>query len=124
MGERALNSPVRRIDVLERVKLRVIAWGDFPLQAGLCPLLCSALHAYGLIEDDMDSTPRMYELRRFFPLYTLDNAVKFGALREEYASNPTFWWPPFIWNSQGGRMRFFNWLIEQYKDDETNLRTI
>lgn len=121
MGERALNSPVRRIDVLESVKSEVKACKDFRYFAGLCPLLCSALRSYGLLDYyDMSYPVRMYSLEKFFPLYTLDNAVEFGAKLDGYM----YWWPHFKWDEEGGRMRFLNWLIEQYKDDETDLRTL
>ena len=120
MGERALNSPVRRIDVLERVKSEVLACYDAPNITGLCPLLCSELYSYGLYDGNVFLQARMDALKKFFPLYTHDNAVEFGARREENM----YWWPPFVWDEASGRMRFLNWLIEQYKDDETNLRTI
>lgn len=43
--------------------------------------------------------------------------VCFGAER-----NGGYWWHPSDW--QGGRMDFLNWLIEEYKDDKTDLRTL
>lgn len=124
MGERALNSPVRRIDVLESAKSEVKSFDDYTCFGGLCSLLAEALRYYGILLDGMSFCGRMDELKKFFPLYTHDNAVKFGARSGEQMSEYTFWWPSFVWDEEGGRMRFLNWLIEQYKDDETDLRTL
>lgn len=119
MGKRALSSPVCRINVLEGVKSRVLACGVEPFYAGLCSLLCSELHSYGLF-DSNGYAAMMYSLKKFFPLYTFYNAIAFGAQLDEYL----YWWTPFKWDEEGGRMRFLNWLIEQYRDDETDLRTL
>ena len=35
-----------------------------------------------------------------------------------------FWWQPRVWELDGGRLGFLNWMIEQYKDDKTNLRKL
>lgn len=35
-----------------------------------------------------------------------------------------YWWEPHTWELNGGRLGFLNWLIEQYKDDKTNLRKL
>lgn len=124
MGERALNSPVRRIDVLERVKSEAMAFDDLTCFGGLCSLLAYALRSYGLIEDCISFQAGMDALKKFFPLYTHDNAVEFGARSYDNMSEHTFWWPSFVWDEASGRMRFLNWLIVQYKDDKTDLRTI
>lgn len=124
MGERALNSPVRRIDVLESIKSEVKSFDDYTCFAGLCSLLAEALRYYGILLDGMSVSDRMDALKKFFPLYTRENAAEFDARRDEHKSEHTFWWPPFEWDESSGRMRFLNWLIEQYKDDETDLRTL
>lgn len=121
----AFDSPVvHRIDVLESAKLEVKAFDDCMNFGGLCPLLCSALRSYGLLEDDIYFSVNMDALKKFFPLYTHDNAVEFDAWRDKPMSGCEFWWPPFVWDDSSGRMRFLNWLIEQYKDDDTDLRTL
>jgi hypothetical protein len=35
-----------------------------------------------------------------------------------------FWWKPYSWKLNGGRLGFLNWMIEKYKDDKTNLRKL
>lgn len=35
-----------------------------------------------------------------------------------------FWWQQCVWELNGGRLGFLNWMIEQYKDDKTNLRKL
>ena len=57
-----------------------------------------------------------FQLSRYFPLFTRQNAIAFGA------SGAGYWWPIGDWSS--GREEFLNWLIEQYKDDQTDLKTI
>jgi hypothetical protein len=53
--------------------------------------------------------------QNLFPLFTRENAKPFGA-----SDTGTYWWPLGIWNT--GRMDFLNWLIEQYQNDETDIR--
>lgn len=50
----------------------------------------------------------------FSEFLTRENAKGFGG------TLPGFWWPKKDWTS--GRSEFLDWLIEQYKDDKTNLR--
>lgn len=78
--------------------------------SGLCWALCVALKDYGMYCE-------YSHLSKYFPLFTRDNAFAFGA-----AEDCMYWWPANNWST--GREDFLNWLIEQYKDDQTDLRTI
>lgn len=93
--------PVTREEVLKRAKKIKIS--------GICYSLITALKDYGI--------PYNRLLREYFPKFTRENALQFGADNEN-----VWWWIPYVWST--GRMNFINWLIEEYKDDKTNLRKL
>ena len=98
---------VTRVEVLRRVK-------SLKTGKGLCGGL---LYVMGQ-EFDLDIS-----ISTAFPLFTNENARKFGAKPvEEFMSRIEYWWKRGKWNT--GREDFLDWLIEQYKDDTTNLRKL
>ena len=96
------NLPVTRKEVLERAKKLK--------KAGLCFAIDEALRDYGINLHHPFSTT-------YFPKFRKEMAFKFGANKLD-----SWWWPPRIWDT--GRMDFINWLIDQYKDDKTDLRKL
>lgn len=95
--------PVTRLMVLNKAKELK--------RAGLCYSIQEAMAYYGL------PIVSISELTSYFPLFTRSRAFSFGA-----RSCRAFWWRYGVWDT--GRMDFLNWLIEQYRDDKTDLRTI
>lgn len=51
----------------------------------------------------------------YFPLFTLENAKKFGA------RDKIFWWKKYKYGLFSGRQRFMRWLIKQYKNDKEEI---
>ena len=95
------NLPVTRKEVLERAKkIR---------KSGICSSLIFALEDYCI--------PCSLQLKMYFPQFVRMNALQFGA-----DTSYEWWWEPDVWDT--GRMDFLDWLIEQYKDDKTDLRKI
>lgn len=103
---RRKTRPVRRVDVLKRVRNHH--------DLGLCYSISDALVHFKLppYSGICDTT------KYYFPLFTRENASAFDANAELY------WWPFNEWIPGKGRMAFLEWLIEQYKDDKTDLRTL
>lgn len=102
-----IPKPITRVEVLRRVK-------SLKTSKGLCEGL---LYVMGQ-EFDLDIS-----ISTAFPLFTNENARKFGAKPiEEFISRIEYWWEMGNWNT--GREDFLDWLIEQYKDDTTNLRKL
>lgn len=93
---------VTRLMVLQKAK-------EFK-RAGLCYSIRDAMMYYDLIPHALDPT-------FCFPLFTRRQALSFGA--KEWGC---YWWKPCVWDT--GREAFLDWLIEQYKDDKTDLRTL
>lgn len=79
---------------------------------GLCITIDRALRHYGL---NLCFTPTII----IFPLFNHNNARKFNSNTDEN-SILAYWWPKGIWDT--GRLDFLKWLLEQYKDDKTNLK--
>ena len=99
------NLTVTRKEVLERAK----KYKNY----GLCYAINRALIYYKLtFSTDYDI------IKSIFPLFKIDNAYRIAK------ANPfkDYWWPKGEWNT--GRMDFLNWLIEQYKNDKTDLRKV
>ena len=94
--------PVTRKEVLERAK-KIKKYG-------ICYSITQALVGYDILFD-------CRFLNIWFPKFVRDNALQFGA--NTYSK---WWWEPDVWDT--GRMDFLDWLIEQYKDDKTDLRKI
>ena len=82
--------------------------------AGLCYSINRALIDYGIYSCVLYNT---LLITKCFPKFRREEALKFGANKED-----DWWWESDVWNT--GRMDFLNWLIDQYKDDKTNLRKI
>ena len=101
-----LHLPIYRIDVLNWVEYWYLGQ-----TSGLCAALDTAI-------DDLwlSSWPAML---RYFPKYKKEYAQMFPC---DYIGE-LFWWEPHTWDTNG-RLGFFYWLKEQYKDDKTNLRKI
>lgn len=100
------NRPIYRVDILRYVKY-------IEQSLGLChsihfALFCCNIHVPTEVEPTVS---------RFFPLMDRKNAKPFNA-----HSRAPHWWPAGDWT--GGRMDFLNWLIDQYKDDKTDLRKL
>jgi len=95
------NLPVTRKEVLERAKK--------VQKTGICYSIIDAFEDYGI--------PKHYYLSVYFPKFVKRNALNFGADRLRI-----YWWKPDVWDT--GRMDFLDWLIEEYKDDKTNLRKL
>ena len=97
-----LHLPVTRVEVLEYAK-ELQSTHQYP---GLCALLDDALLAYNIYT--FNST--------IFPKFKEDYAIPFGASYHGY------WWECGRWDT--GRLDFLNWLIQQYKNDRTNIRKL
>ncbi len=97
-----LHLPVTRVEVLEYAK-ELQSTCQYP---GLCSLLNDALEHYNI----RPVAPTV------FPKFTKDYARRFGASYHGY------WWEPCLWDT--GRLDFLYWLINEYKDDKTNIRKL
>lgn len=97
-----LHLPVTRVEVLEHAK-ELQGTHQYP---GLCALLNDALEYYDIWSP----------ASTIFPKFKEDYAKHFGASYRGY------WWERFNWGT--GRLDFLNWLINEYKDDKTNIRKL
>lgn len=103
---RLFELPVRRKSVLTLAKKIRTKHSN----VGLCAAISSALTEYGIWKDRT--------LKEFFPEFTFENA------KEKFKADGTkefFWWIDY---NDPNRIEFLDWLIEQYKNDKTNLRKI
>ena len=57
----------------------------------------------------------MNEIPKWFPLFTFENARKFGA-----GNVDGFWWELGDWDGQ--RMEFLKWLRNEYRKDKTKIQ--
>ena len=94
---------VYRVDILKYAKY------DSPHTFGLC---FAIKNAYVKVMNDM-WYPKLIKL---FPL--------FGTNVEAFGGDKVYcyWWPIGEWHT--GREAYLDWLIEQYKDDKTDLKTL
>ena len=74
---------------------------------GVCRALWNSLHHYGLY----------INTNRYLPLANFSNAKIFNAR----SRNDGYWWPLGDWTN---RTKYLKWLLEQYKDDKTNLKEL
>ena len=108
--------PIYPIDILR--------WAKYYYANEDCIGLCGAIE-YS-ISDLMD----VYNVpHHFIPLLSPEVAKTFQKdygvdTRTTQYTYRHFWWEPFVWELNGGRLGFLNWLIEKYKDDKTNLRKL
>jgi len=103
---RLFRLPVRRESVLTLTKKIRTEQSNI----GLCSAISSALASYGIWRDRT--------LEEYFPEFTFENA------REKFKADGTkefFWWINY---DDPNRMEFLDWLIKQYKNDNTNLRKL
>lgn len=75
---------------------------------GVCFALWDSLSHYGMV----------HNITLYLPLANLNYARRFGA----NVTYDGYWWPKGEWNT--GRLDFLKWLLEQYKDDKTNLKKL
>ena len=102
-----LNLPITRVEVLKLAKAKVERNPkEYP---GLCILLENTIN--------MNYNIWLKDPRWVFPLYNPMYAKLFGA-----TTDIGFWWERDEWDT--GRLDFLNWLIEQYKDDKTDIRDL
>ena len=103
------NKPIYRIQVLEWAKK------DFMLNkypTGLCKSIADALEYFNLCERN---SLLIHKIPFFFPLFNFQNAKKLNnADGDEYG----YWWKTL---GKESRIKFIEWLIEQYKDDKEDL---
>lgn len=97
-------NPIYRIDILEYVK------NHHEEYYGICEGIEDACCKFQL------GSP--YSSRLIIPKLSLRYAKNFS-IREK-ATEDGFWWKPNNWDT--GRLDFLNWLINEYKDDKTDLR--
>ncbi len=100
-----LNLPIYRIDVLNWAKYWYVG-----KTCGLCLALVTSI-------DDLGLNP--FPIRYYFAEYTKQCAKRFPCNYIGYG----FWWESRTWDING-RLGFFYWLKDQYKDDRKNLRNI
>ncbi len=100
-----LHLPIYRIDVLNWVEYMYL--GE---TSGLCAALDVAIDDLRLVR-----WPKI----QYFPKYLKEHAQMFPS----HYTGESYWWEPDTWEIKG-RLGFFYWLKEQYKDDKTNLRNI
>lgn len=97
------NKPVYRVDVL-RYANKHQDWC-------LCYTIHDALVHFGI---DTKEYGICESVRHYFPEFTNENAIPFGA------TDATYWWTPNVWKD---RAKFLEWLIKFYENDKTDLRT-
>lgn len=105
---RRKTRPVHRVDVLKRVRTHH--------DLGLCYSINDALLHFKV--PSYNGNGVCDNAKHYFPLFTRENATAFNVTGELY------WWPCGEWIPGTGRMAFLDWLIEQYKDDKTDLKTL
>lgn len=75
--------------------------------SGVCNAIWSSLLHYNL----------SMNINKYLPLANLHSAINFKA-RLRYDG---YWWPLGDWTN---RIEYLKWLLEQYKDDKTNLKEL
>lgn len=100
---------VYRKDILEYA-LKHHNYPSCENDSGLCISIHKALRYYGI-----DISPMAIEI--IIPLFTVNNAISLFNAKPNY-----YWWPRGKWDT--GRLDFLKWLLEQYKNDKTNLKEL
>lgn len=75
--------------------------------AGVCRALWESLRHYDI----------NININKYLPLATFDNAKRFRAIQ----LSSGYWW---LFNDWTNRIKYLKWLLEQYKDDKTNLKKL
>lgn len=106
------NEPIYRVDILRAVKYnyRGLRGG------GICTSITRICRVC-LNENYSMRWMDCMEAKKLFPKLSRFNAHDFHSDDEG-----EYWWKINDW--KGGRMQFLDWLINEYKDDEENLRNI
>lgn len=116
LWKRLFNLPVYRYDLL-----RYVLYYDHSL--GICNAVWGAILTAGLREvyeretADVDDSGISIQFPHILPKFTYTNAQQFNGNFYHRA----YWFPLGDWKK---RKEFIRWLMEQYKDDKTDLRTI
>lgn len=111
-----IGLPIYPIDIL--------LWIKFYYANEDCGGLCEA------IEDSIIDLIHMYNRpQHFIPLLNPKVAEEFQKNHNVDTGDScykfdSYWWEPCVWELNGGRLGFLNWMIEKYKDDKTNLRKL
>lgn len=106
---------VYRKDILEYA-LKHHKYPNSDNYGGLCKALINALNHYGI-------STRGVNIDYYLPLFRNHIAgTQFNAKINYLGDTGEFWWPKGNWNM--GRLDFLKWLLEQYKDDKTNLKEL
>ena len=74
---------------------------------GVCLALYRSLLHYGFI----------ISIYKYLPLATFNNVKNFKA----EPRHDGYWWPLGDWSN---RIKYLEWLLEQYKNDKTNLKEL
>lgn len=92
---------------------------------GLCITLIKSFNHYNI---NISTLRIIY----YLPLFNINRAILFNINRaisfnvEQYyfgkINYTYYWWPKGEWDT--GRLDFLKWLLEQYKDDKTNLKEL
>lgn len=89
--------------------------------------LCNSLYR-SMIHFNMLVSVHSISLCHMFPLFTYENAAKFGADKNlqplpRYKRFDHFWWESGWWIFTG-RLLFHLWLLKKYWNDETDLEQV
>lgn len=100
--------PVYRVDILKYAKRHKKSY------YGLCAAItdsCKVLIAFKI---------SYLDIKKLFPLF----GTNIRPFNGDFHSNREreYWWPAKEWHT--GREAYLDWLIEQYKDDKTDLKTL
>ena len=116
LWKRLFNLPVYRYDLL-----RYTLHHDHSL--GICNAVWGSLCIAGLREvyeretNDVDDSGISIQFPHILPKFTYTNAQQFNG--DFYYR--AYWFPLGDWKK---RKEFIRWMMEQYKDDKTDLRTL
>lgn len=108
--KRLFHMPIYRNDILR------CALSHYH-SSGLCYAIRESLRTAGVVD-----TVAYRHLRVYFPLFTEKNSRRFN--RDDFNARyftEGYWFPKYDWVR---RREFVLWLMERYKNDKTDLRTI
>ena len=99
--------PMYRVDVLRAVRENRSRY--------MC--LCNAIAC--ALRPLVDFYPSYVSIKYYFPVFGGKEVFNFGAHANR---EDTYWWLVGVWST--GRLDYLDWLIEQYKDDKTDIRKL
>lgn len=82
------------------------------LKEGYVPGICIAIQR---VYSNNGKLIEIFDISKTFPLFTLENAKKFGA------EDNIYWWKQYKYGLFSGRRRFMKWLIKQYENDKEEI---